>query len=111
MKAHDLKPEHAWDRVWTGANLLTLDDPHGFERTDVQDLLSAANLGGAQTQTPVQVDYQDDHGDWRSAVLFEVWFNTHRTHVGALIPRVKAVEVTGDMDGGPDVGPFTVEDA
>src|SRR5688572_4022709 len=35
MKAHDLKPEHAWDRVWTGANLLTLDDPHGLgERLD-----------------------------------------------------------------------------
>src|SRR3990170_5154638 len=32
---NSVKPEHAWDRIWTGANLLTLDDPHGLgERLD-----------------------------------------------------------------------------
>lgn len=30
-----LKPEHAWDRVWIGANVLTVDDPGGLgERLD-----------------------------------------------------------------------------
>jgi imidazolonepropionase len=35
MKAHDLKPEHAWDRVWIGAHLLTLEGTQGLgERLD-----------------------------------------------------------------------------
>ena len=35
MKAHDQKPAHAWDRVWIGAHVLTVDDPQGLgERLD-----------------------------------------------------------------------------
>lgn len=82
----------------------------GLNRSDVEATLEAAGLGVPRTTTPIEADYQDDHGDWRSAVVFECWFPTHRTHTGPLVPIVHQVEFAGVVENGPDVGPETVSD-
>lgn len=83
----------------------------GFQRSDVEAILAADSLGVPRTTTPIDVDYQDEHGDWRSAVVFEAWFPASRTHVGPLVPIVHKVEFRGDMETGTDIGPETVDDA
>lgn len=81
----------------------------GFARSDVLDLLWAEGVGNPRPQPQQRGDYRDDHGDTRSAVVFEIWFNTSRTHTGATIPRLRAAEVSGEIaDGGPPIGPVTV---
>lgn len=84
----------------------------GFSRSDVAELLDSEDLGGIRPQDPIDASYVDEHGDERSVAVFEVWFNTHRTHTGTVIPRVKALEYSGTTEGSindPTVGPTTVE--
>lgn len=80
----------------------------GLSRTDVLAVLEAAGLGNPRVQPQQRGDYRDEHGDTRSGVVFEIWFNTHRTHVGATIPRIRAAEVGGEIEDGPTVGPVEV---
>lgn len=81
----------------------------GFHRSDVEALLDAEDLGGVQTQDVRVVDYKDAHGRWRSAAVFEVWFNTHTTHVGPTVDTVGSVEVTGTVDAVAQA-PVTVDE-
>lgn len=69
----------------------------GFHRTDVEALLDAADLGGVVCQPRRVVNYPDKHGDQRSAAVFEVWLNTHRTHLGAILDTVGSVEYGGEV--------------
>jgi hypothetical protein len=79
----------------------------GLERTDVHDLLAAAGLGSPMVQGAREVPYKDHAGRWRPVAVFEAWFPSARTHEAGLVPRVKAVEFSGDVDG-TTVGPTTV---
>lgn len=69
----------------------------GFHRTDVEALLDAADLGGVAVQPTRIVNYPDAHGDQRSAAVFEVWLNTHRTHLGAVLDTIGSVEYEGEV--------------
>lgn len=80
-----------------------------FRGNDIVDILSLSDVGVARIGDMVKSDYMDMHGDWRSAVTFELFLNTHTSLTGALIPYIKAIEFSGTTDG-PSVGPTTVSE-
>lgn len=67
----------------------------GFNRTDVEEILAGQNLGVPRCTDVRQTDYQDPHGDARSAATFEAQFPASRRVAGGLIVPIKSVEVTG----------------
>lgn len=72
--------------------------------------LDSAGVGVATIGDRRPVDYMDEHGRWRSAVVFEVALNGNTSRTGVLIPSIKKIEFTGNIENGPDIGPETVED-
>ncbi len=83
----------------------------GFSFHDVEAILDAADIGVPRCTEPRDISFFDDAGDERSAVVFEAAFNTSRTQTNpTLLPRVKAVEFSGELDDSDVlVGPTEVE--
>jgi hypothetical protein len=76
--------------------------------TRAEALLHAAELGCARMlSAPRAVPYPDEQGRWRSAVMFEVAFNTHSSFEDEEenIGHIRQVELMGDIDPTGDMGP------
>lgn len=72
----------------------------GFERTDVEELFAALDLGIPACLPVRQVNYPNAHGDIRSAAVFEAQFPASRRHTGGLIAPILEI-VVNDLDVGP----------
>lgn len=91
------------------AHALAEDLRTGLERSDVEALLEADDLGSPRTTEPREIPYRDPSGRWRSAVVFEAWFPAHTSHTGPIVDTVGSVEVEG-LDADTDatiLGPVT----
>lgn len=80
----------------------------GLKQSDVEALLDAAQIGIAKIEAPTQVNAPDSGGAVRSIAVLDVRFNAHGSKTGPLVPRVRAVEVTGTIENGPNVGPLEI---
>jgi hypothetical protein len=67
----------------------------GFNRTDIEEILAGQNLGVPWCTAVRQTDYQNIHGDARSAATFEAQFPASRRVAGGLVVPIKSIEVTG----------------
>lgn len=87
MKAHHLQSEHAWDRVWIGAHLLTLEPaPTPGERMDAVLAIKdgrIAWLGSREQLASMQWSARtvtEAHGQWITPGLIEC--HTHLVYGG-----------------------------
>lgn len=94
------------ESAWEIAEAIT----SGLYETDVREILDTAGIGVSSITSPVGTDYQDTSGRTRSAVTFDVAFNAHTFRTGHLVPNIKKVSFTGEIENGPDIGPEIVED-
>jgi hypothetical protein len=106
-------------QTWLASAQEAADDlAAGLSRADVATLLRAENLGVPRCSDIRIVPYRDEHGDWRSAAVFEAVFPWSRRHVPAAsvtVDRIGAVEFTGTpITGGQNdphtIGPETVSE-
>lgn len=80
----------------------------GLHQSDVEAILDTAGIGVAKVEKTQQINAPDGKGKVRSVVVLDVRFNVGASKTGPLVPYVKAVEVEGTIENGPNVGPFTV---
>lgn len=106
-------------QTWADTAQEAADDLRaGLCRQDVIALLNVENLGVPRCGDVRIVPYRDDHGDWRSAAVFEAvfpWSRRHTPPAGVTIDRIGAVEYTGSpITGGVNdphaIGPNTVSE-
>lgn len=71
----------------------------GFNRTDVEDVLAAHELGVPVCTDPREITLVDAHKDGRSVAVFEAAFPASRRTGGPLITRIKRVVSAGNAGG------------
>ncbi len=81
-----------------------------FESSDVDALLDAAGLGVAQISEVRQVNRPDGHDRVRSVAVFDIRFNAHTSITGPIVERLRAVEISGTVENGPDTGPTVISE-